>query len=129
MASRINITSGAPWEDLVGYCRAVRIGNVIEVAGTTAVDDDGNVVGPDDPYTQTRFILSKIEKALKACGATIQDVVRTRMYVTDISRRLEYGQAHGEPFRDVKPAASMIEVKGLIQPGLMIEVEVTAIVT
>ena len=129
MASRINITSGAPWEDIVGYCRAVRVGNVIEVAGTTAVDDDGNVVGPDDPYTQTRFILSKIERALKACGATLQDVVRTRLFVTDISRWVEYGQAHGEVFRDVKPAASMIEVKGLIQPGLMIEVEVTAIVT
>ena len=129
MSKRINISSGAKWEDIVGYSRAVKIGNIIEVAGTTAVDEDGNTVGVNDPYEQTRYALSKIEKALQAAGATMKDVVRTRMFVTDISKWEEIGRAHGEFFREVKPAASMIEVKGLINPELLVEIEVTAIIS
>ncbi|MBI3166027.1 MAG: RidA family protein [Chloroflexi bacterium] len=127
MSNRINISSGAKWEDIVGYSRAVKIGNIIEVAGTTAVDEDGNTVGVNDPYEQTRYALAKIEKALQAAGATMKDVVRSRMFVTDISKWEEIGRAHGEFFREVKPAASMIEVKGLISPELLVEIEVTAI--
>lgn len=128
MAKRINISSGAKWEEIVGYCRAVRLGNVVEVAGTTAVDEDGAVVGADDPYTQTRFILRKIEKALQEAGATLHDVVRTRTFVTDIARWEEVGRAHGEFFRDVRPAATMVEVSALISPELLVEIEVSAIV-
>ena len=127
MSNRINISSGAKWEDIVGYSRAVRVGNTIEVAGTTAVDEQGNVVGVNDAYEQTRFSLAKIEKALTAAGASLEDVVRTRMFVTDISKWEEIGRAHGEFFRTIKPAASMIEVKGLISPELLVEIEVTAI--
>lgn len=127
-SQRLTILSGAPWEEIVGYARAVRIGNVIEVAGTTAVDDAGQTVGVDDPGAQTRFILQKIEKALVAAGATLQDVVRTRMFVTDIARWEAVGRAHGEFFRTIKPVASMVEVKALIDPDLMVEIEVTAIV-
>lgn len=129
MSDRINISSGAKWEDIVGYSRAVRIGNIIEVAGTTAVDEQGNVVGLNNAYEQTRFILAKIEKALTAAGASLKDVVRTRMFVTDISKWEEIGRAHGEYFREIKPAASMIEVKGLISPELLVEIEVTAIMS
>jgi enamine deaminase RidA (YjgF/YER057c/UK114 family) len=129
MDKRINISSGAKWEDIVGYSRAVRIGNVIEVAGTTAVDDRGEIVGLNSPYEQTKYIILKIEKALKEAGASLQDVVRTRMFVTDISKWEDIGRAHGEYFKNIKPAASMIEVKGLITPGLLIEIEVTAIVS
>lgn len=128
MKDRVNISSGAKWEDVVGYSRAVRVGNVIEVAGTTAVDEDGNTVGANSSYEQTKFILTKIEKALTSAGASLKDVVRTRMFVTDISKWEEIGRAHGEFFREIKPAASMIEVKGLISPELLIEIEVTAIV-
>lgn len=127
-SQRLTILSGAPWEEIVGYARAVRVGNVIEVAGTTAVDDAGQTVGVDDPGAQTRFILQKIEKALVAAGATLQDVVRTRMFVTDITRWEAVGRAHGEFFRTIKPVASMVEVKALIDPDLMVEIEVTAIV-
>lgn len=127
MSGRLNISSGAIWEDIVGYSRAVKIGNIIEVSGTTAVDEHGNVVGLNNPYEQTRFAIAKIEKALIAGGATLKDVVRTRMFVTDISKWEEIGRAHGEFFKEIKPAASMIEVKGLINPELLIEIEVTAI--
>jgi enamine deaminase RidA (YjgF/YER057c/UK114 family) len=127
MKTRKNISSGASWEDIIGYCRAVRVGNVIEVSGTTAVDN-GQVVGENSPYEQTRFILAKIEKALIEAGATMSDVVRTRMFVTDISRWEEVGRAHGEFFRDIKPATCMVEVKALIEPALLVEIEVTAIV-
>lgn len=128
MNQRRNISSGAVWEEIVVYSRAVRIGNVIEVAGTTAVDEQGNVVGIGDPAAQTRFILQKIEKALVAAGATLNDVIRTRLFVTDISRWEEIGRAHGEFFAQIKPAASMLEVKALIGPELLVEIEVTAIV-
>lgn len=129
MNNRINISSGAKWEDIIGYSRAVKIGNLIEVAGTTAIDENGNVVGANDPYEQTKFIFEKIEKALASAGASLRDVVRTRMFTTDISQWEEIGRAHGEFFREVKPAASMIEVKGLIDPELLIEIEVTAVLS
>ena len=124
---RINYSSGAKWEDIVGYSRAVKIGNVIEVTGTVAVDDNNNLIGGNSAYEQTKFILQKIEKVLFQAGATLKDVVRTRMFVTDISRWEEYGKAHGELFKDIKPCTSMIEVKGLIAPEYLIEIEATAI--
>ena len=127
MTKRLNISSGAKWEDIIGYSRAVKIGSVIEVAGTTALDENGDVVGIDDPYQQTKFALAKIEKALISAGATLKDVVRTRMFVTDISRWEEVGKAHGEYFREIKPASTMIEIKSLISPELLIEIEATAI--
>ena len=129
MCKRLNISSGTTWEEIVGYSRAVRVGNIIEVAGTTGVDASGEVVGPGDPYEQTKYIFSKIEKALLEAGATLEDVVRTRMFVTDISRWEEIGKAHGEYFRKIKPAATMVEVKSLIRPELLVEIEVTAIVS
>jgi enamine deaminase RidA (YjgF/YER057c/UK114 family) len=127
MNKRLNISSGAKWEDIVGYSRAVRVGNVIEVSGTTAVDEQGNVIGLGNPYEQTKFTIAKIEKALLAAGAKLQDVVRTRMFVTDISQWEEIGRAHGEYFREIKPVATMVEVKSLISPELLVEIEVTAI--
>ena len=129
MNNRLNISSGAKWEDIVGYSRAVRVGNIIEVAGTTAVDEEGNIIGLNDPYEQTKYIIQKIEKALKSAGASLKDVVRTRMFVTDISKWEEIGRAHGEFFREIKPAASMIEVKGLIGTELLIEMEMTVIIS
>jgi enamine deaminase RidA (YjgF/YER057c/UK114 family) len=124
---RVNISSGAIWEDLVGYSRAVRIGNQIEISGTTSVDGE-TVIGKGDLYFQTIFIFQKIEKTLTEAGASIKDVVRTRMYVTDISKWEEAGRAHSEFFKDIKPATSMIEVSRLINPDLLIEIEVTAII-
>ncbi|MBI2332449.1 MAG: RidA family protein [Chloroflexi bacterium] len=129
MNNRINISSGAKWEDIIGYSRAVRVGNIIEVSGTTAVDEEGKTVGLNDPYEQTKYIFTKIEKALASAGASLKDVVRTRMFVTDISKWEEIGKAHGEFFHEIKPAASMIEVKGLISPDLLVEIEVTAIIS
>ena len=128
MTRRLNISSGAKWEDIVGYSRAVKIGNVIEVAGTSALDENGNIVGINDPYEQTMFIIKKIEKALQSAGATLNDVVRTRMFVTDISRWEEIGRAHGEYFREIKPVSTMVEVKSLISPEMLVEMEVTAII-
>jgi enamine deaminase RidA (YjgF/YER057c/UK114 family) len=125
---RQNIASGAIWEDTVGYSRAVRIGNVIEVAGTTATDGD-SVVGIGDLYAQTRYTLQKIEKALQEAGANLQDVVRTRIYVTDISQWEAAGRAHGEFFRHIKPASTMVEVSALIKPELLVEIEATAILS
>lgn len=126
-AARQNISSGTRWETEVGYSRAVRIGNLIEVAGTTATDENGQTVAPGNPYEQTRYALAKIEKALLAAGATMKQVIRTRMYVTDIGQWEQYGRAHGEVFRDIRPAATMVEVRALISPDLMVEIEVTAI--
>ena len=128
MTKRLNISSGAKWEDIIGYSRAVRIGNVIEVAGTTAVDESGQVVGLNNPFEQARFILSKIEKALMQAGATMKDVMRTRMFVTDMSQWEEIGKAHGMYFKDIKPASTMVEVKSLISTELLVEIEVTAMV-
>jgi len=128
MSQRINISSGAKWEDIVGYSRAVRIGNIVEVAGTTAVDENSQVIGGNDPYEQAKFALGKIERALKEAGASLQDVVRTRMFVIDMSQWEEIGRAHGEFFREIKPAATMVEVKALISPELLVEIEATAIV-
>ena len=126
---RINYSSGAKWEDIVGYSRAVKIGNTIEVTGTVAVDANNEVVGWNDAYAQTRFIIQKIDAVLKNAGASLSDVVRTRMFVTDISRWEEYGRAHGEFFGSIKPCTSMIEVKGLIDPDYLIEIEATAVLT
>ena len=126
---RTNYSSGAKWEDIVGYSRAVKVGNTIEVTGTVAVDNNSNLVGGNDAYEQTKFILEKIEGVLEKAGATLKDVVRTRMFVTDISRWEEYGKAHGEFFKDIKPCTSMIEVKGLIAPEYLIEIEATAILS
>lgn len=126
MSQRQLISSGSPWEDIVGYSRAVRVGNVVEVAGTTAVDGDC-VVGEGDVYEQTRFIFQKISKALAEAGSSIEQVVRTRMYITDISRWEEAGKAHGEVFSSVKPASTMVEVSALIDNRLLIEIEATAI--
>ncbi|MBO9620644.1 MAG: RidA family protein [Niabella sp.] len=124
---RQNFSSGAVWEDIVGYSRAVKVGNVIEVSGTVATDEKNNIVGPGDAYAQTLYILEKIEKVLIDAGATMKDVVRTRMFVTDISRWQEYGKAHGDWFKKIKPCTSMIEVSRLIDAECLIEIEATAI--
>ena len=129
MSQRTNYSSGAKWEDIVGYSRAVKIGNVIEITGTVAVDENSLPVGKDDAYRQTKYIIEKIERVLQSAGASLKDVVRTRMFVTDISRWEEYGKAHGEFFKDIKPCTSMIEIKGLIAPEYLIEIEATAIIT
>ena len=127
MSNRINVSSGVKWEDIIGYSRAVRIGNLIEVAGTTAVDEAGDLVGKDNPYEQTKFIIAKIEKALITAGASLKDIVRTRIFTTDISRWEEIGRAHGEFFREIKPASTMVEVKALINPAMLVEIEATVI--
>ena len=123
---RQQVSSGSPWEELVGYSRAVKVGHIIEVAGTTAMDGD-MLVGKGDVYLQTKFIFGKIEKALQQLGASLKDVVRTRMYVTDITDWEKVGKAHGEVFALVKPVATMVEVSKLINKELLIEIEVTAI--
>lgn len=128
MKDRKNITSGTKWEDIVGYSRAVRIGNIVEISGTVAVKN-GKIVGPKDPYIQAKRIFQIIESNLRKAGATLKDVIRTRMYVTDISRWDEVGKAHYEIFKAIKPATSMIEVKSLIDQEFMVEIEVTAVVS
>ena len=125
---RINYSGGAKWEEIVGYSRAVKIGNVVEVAGTVAVDDNNELVGRDNAYVQAKFVIEKIERVLAHAGASLKDVVRTRMFVTDISRWEEYGKAHGEFFSAIRPCTSMIEVKGLISPEYLIEIEATAVI-
>ncbi len=125
---RINISSGSPWEDVVGYSRAVRIGNIVEVSGTTAVEN-GAVIGIHDYYTQTKFILEKIEKALNEAGCEMKDVVRTRIYVCDISKWEEVARAHAEFFKGIKPAATMVEVSKLIAPEILVEIEASAILS
>ena len=128
MGGRQNISSGAAWEEIVGYSRAVRIGALVEAAGTTAVDENGQVVG-SDAYTQARYALAKIEKALHEAGASLQDVIRTRMFVVDMADWQEVGRAHGEYFKDIKPAASLVAVKTLIDPQLLVEIEATAVIS
>lgn len=125
---RLNISSGAPWEAKVGYSRAVRIGNVVEVSGTVSQDGD-KVIGINDPYEQTKHALAKIEAALVKAGASLHDVVRTRIYVTDISKWEEVGRAHGEFFQAIRPATTMVEVSRLISPELLVEIEATAILS
>jgi len=122
------ISSGAVWENIVGYSRAVRVGNIINVAGTTAVNGE-EIIGGNNAYEQTKFILTKIEKALQEAGGNLTDVVRTRMFVTDITLWEEIGRAHGEVFSVIKPVTTMVEVKALIQPGLLVEIEATAILS
>jgi enamine deaminase RidA (YjgF/YER057c/UK114 family) len=124
---RINYSSGAKWEDIVGYSRAVRMGNIIEVTGTVAVDDNNQVVGRGNAYEQTAFIIRKIEKVLNKAGAGLEHIIRTRMFVTDISRWEEYGKAHGEFFSKIRPCTTMVEVSKLIDPEYLIEIEATAI--
>jgi enamine deaminase RidA (YjgF/YER057c/UK114 family) len=126
MTGRKNFTTGAPWEDIVGYCRAVKVGNQVEVSGTVATDENG-VVGKGDPYLQTKFIIEKVQKVLEQAGYSLNDVVRTRMFVTDISRWEEVGRAHGEFFREIKPVTSMVEVSNLIDKEYLVEIEMTAI--
>lgn len=124
---RNNVGTDSPWEDIVGYSRVVRVGNIIEVAGTTAIDGD-KLVGKGDIYEQTAFILKKIEKSLLRMGIPLSDVVRTRMFVTDISRWQEAGKAHGEFFKEIKPVTTMVEVSKLINSEFLIEIEATAII-
>lgn len=127
MSSKQLISSGSPWEDVVGYSRAVRVGNIVEVAGTTAVDGS-TIIGEGNVYLQTHFIFQKIGKALEQAGSSLDHVVRTRMFITRISLWEEAGRAHGEVFRTIKPASTLLEVSALIDERLLIEIEATAII-
>lgn len=129
LSDRSNYSSGTPWESIAGYSRAVRVGNIIEVAGTTAVDAEGQVVGAGDIGEQTDYIFNKIRNALNDAGSKMSDVIRTRMYLTDINDWEAVARVHGDIFSDIKPVSTLVEVSGLIDKELLIEIEVSAVVS
>ena len=129
LSDRSNYSSGTPWESIAGYSRAVRVGNIIEVAGTTAVDAEGQVVGVGDIGEQTDYIFNKIRNALNDAGSKMSDVIRTRMYLTDINDWEAVARVHGDIFSDIKPVSTLVEVSGLIDEELLIEIEVSAVVS
>ena len=129
LSDRSNYSSGAPWESIAGYSRAVRVGNIIEVAGTTAVDTEGQVVGAGDISKQANYIFNKIRNALNHAGSKMSDVIRTRMYLTDINDWETVARVHGDIFSDIKPVSTLVEVSGLIDEELLIEIEVSAVVS
>lgn len=128
MGKNLKLNSGTSWEDSVGYSRAVRVGNQIFISGTTAVDELGKILAPGNPYLQTRYILKKIANALEKVGASIKHVCRTRIYVVEISMWEDVGRAHGEFFKEIKPACTLVEVSQLIEPDLLVEIEVDAVI-